>query len=532
MGCRNTINQETRLKRTVVFLIAANGVSLFSGLLRELFVAYILGTSAGADVLALGLFWVESVSVVVLHGFLGYALVPVVARLNAEGKETEIWRLTETLMPWLASVGLPIALVAWWYPGEIAGFLAPGFSPEQQALWAQLLPWTVTSMLVMGLGLILAAVLQARASYWGPTLGRSVFNLVFVIVLLASAAVAVSWSSARCAGIGLLLGSVFYLLLQLHSLWRMGMRWSGPRWWHPSLPDVLTTALPTLLTSLLVTVGMGGGQRYLASTLPEGSIAALSYAQRITGLVSGLSLALLTVSLTEIAREYADRNSVEAGKKAVQSSLSLALAFVVPSAALLIVLARPLCNLLLMRGSYDEHSLEMTLQCVHWFAVALIPGVIWGVLDRTGAATWQPWRSVRVAILQVATVIGGTVILLPHWGMEAIPMAFSGGMIVAAIAGYFTFRQYIGQECLKMLVLSLLKCLMAAIAAGVLVEMGAILLADSWGESTYMLDQVLVLVASTCGFSLIYLASSFALRNSEVRRLILKITQTRPIPNS
>lgn len=512
--------------------MAANGVALFSGFLRELFIAYMLGTSAGADVLALGLFWVESVSVLVLYGFLGYALVPVVARLNADGKAAEIWRLTETLLTWLASVGLPIIMVAWCYPGEIAGFLAPGFSPEQQTLWAQLLPWTISSMLVMGLGLILAAVLQARASYWGPTMGRSVFNLIFVIVLMASTALAVSWSSAQCAGIGLLLGSVFYLFLQLYSFWRMGMTWRVLRWWHPSIPDVLKTALPTLLTSLLVTVGMGGGQRYLASTLPEGSLAALSYAQRITGLVSGLTLALLTVSLTEIARQFADRNSVEAGRKAVQSSLSLALAFVVPSAALLIVLARPLCTLLLRRGNYDEHSLELTLQCVHWFAVALIPGVIWGILDRTGTATWQPWRCVRVAILQVATVIGGTVILLPYWGMEAIPLAFTGGMTVAAIAGCFTFRQHIGQDCFKMLVLSLYKCLTAAIVAGVVVGMGAILAADTWGESSHMLDHVLLLVASTCVFSLFYLALSYALRNSEVRRLILKISQTRFIPNS
>jgi putative peptidoglycan lipid II flippase len=426
-------------------------------------VAYQFGTTATADAFSLTLFYVDGLMAVVLTGLSGYMLVPVVTRLVHQAGPEAGFRLLETCLLWATLLAVPGVVLSWASPESLARAIAPDFSLEQRVPLVALIGLAVTSCALILAGGAMAGVLQARASYAAPVYARAAFSLVTAVALI----VGVGGLGIRAGGLGLCFGALVQLLLLALALSRLGWRPRMPRAWHPALRHALAAGLPTVLALLLTNIVMGGAQRYLSSSLPEGAFAAVNYAQRAVNLVSSLTMALATVSLTEMSLQFsaggADRRTMQVLRDSLESGIFL----LVPLSALLLIASEPIVVLLFKRGRYDLESLALTVSCLRWLALSIVPGLVVAILHRACPAFGRPWRATLVSLVWSLATVAATAQLLSGMGAPALTAGFTAGMVVAAAASVIAVRDLVDRGIFRGVARYLGQMMLLAAAAAI-----------------------------------------------------------------
>lgn len=428
------------MKRSVMLLTLANFVALGAGFVREVTTAYFFGASAAVDAFSVTLLYVDGITAVVFFGLSGYMLVPVVARLTAEGHPEEGFRLMETMLLWLFAGGLPLLVVGMNWPRGLAQLIAPGFTATQSMLLADLLRLAIPSVLLITLAGILAGVLQARAEYYTPTFGRACLSLGVVATL----ALCAGSLGVQAGSIGLIIGATIQFLLLVGALFYQGWHPQFPHWRHPELRVALAAGLPTLLALVLSNILMTGGQRAFASSLPEGSLAAVNYAQRVLNLVTTLTMSLATVSLTELSAQYSAEGIADETRVLLKGSLESGIFLLTPLSFLLFICSEPIITLIFLRGEYNIQSLALTVSCLRWFSLTIIPGMLLAVLLRAYPAFRKPWHVAFISFIWMVATLTATVILLPWLGAMSLPAAYTFGTTVACIASVVGLWKMLG----------------------------------------------------------------------------------------
>jgi putative peptidoglycan lipid II flippase len=227
---------------------------------------------------------------------------------------------------------------------------------------------------------------------------------------------------------------------------------------------------------------VGGVQRALASSLPEGSLAAVNYASRAMNLLASVSVAFGTVSLTELAVQFS-REGVGAGmRRALENSLQGVFFVFVPVSTLMFLLAEPVVAVLFQRGQYDEASLRLTADCLRWYALSGVAGALTAVLVRAAyPAFGRLWRVVLNAGLSGAAAVVVTAGLLRAGaGVVALPIGFSVGMLMNCLVSILGLWDLMGARLVwKLAGYGLRVGLLAAPAAAALLV--ADRLAAGWG---------------------------------------------------
>jgi putative peptidoglycan lipid II flippase len=427
------------MKRAVALLTIASFFAMGAGFLREITVAYYFGTSGDADAFALVMFYVDGLTAVVLVGVASYLMVPVMAKVVQDRGKEEAFRLLETCLLWVSVVGLPLLALGIWRVDDLAVAIAPDLDAARRATLVRLLYFALPTIYLILISGAISGILQARRDYYMPVHGRTLFALTFVAVLPLAA----NRLGIMAVGIGLLAGGVLQASVQLHALRRLGWRarWGRPH--HPALVGAIRAGVPILLALVLTNVVMGGAQRALASSLPVGAFASVNYAQRSLNIVSGLTLALATVSMTELAVQYSAEGVTAGTLAALRETLESGLLMLIPLSALLYIVAEPVIALLFHRGRYDVASVQLTAACLRWFALSVAPGMVLAVLHRAAPTFGRPWRSTATSLLWTLSTIAATVLLLPQLGAEALAAGFAAGTILAALGSVFVLRDLV-----------------------------------------------------------------------------------------
>jgi putative peptidoglycan lipid II flippase len=414
----------------VALLTITSFVAMGAGFLREATVAYFFGTTGDADVFALAMFYVDGISAVVISGLAGYLMVPVVTKVVHEKGAEEGFRLMETCLVWITLLAAPLVALALWRMDFVVTTIAPGFDPARRATLAHLLLFALPACCTILMGGVMSGVLQARRDYYSPVHGRTLFSLATALVLLFAA----ERLGIEAAGTGLLVGGVLLLAMQLRGLRRLGWRPQVPRLHHDALAHAVRAGIPILVALLLINVLMGGAQRVAASGLSAGAFSAVNYAQRSLTLVSGLSLSLATVSLTELSVQFGADGVSERTLALLRETLESGVWMLVPLSVLLLAACEPLVALLFHRGRYDADSVRLTASCLRWLTLSVVPGMVLAVLHRAAPAFGRPWRSTITSTIWAITTVGFTIVALPRLGAEALAAGFAAGTLVAAIA--------------------------------------------------------------------------------------------------
>ena len=374
-----------------------------------------LGTSCVGDTYSTANYVPNIVFEVVAGGALAAFVVPVLAGAVAAGDRDAVARTTSALLTWTVAVLLPVALLGILLaPQVMRGLLGDEPSCEGAvAAGARMLAVFMPQVVLYGVGVVLAGVLQAHRRFLGPALAPLLSSLVVVCAYLLYAAggrtgqvTGLSRTQELVLSVGTTLGVAALALSLLVPLRRLGLRL------RPSLrfpPGVAARArrlagsgvagLAAQQLALLVALRLaaaGGG---------EGAVVVFTVATAVFLLPWAVLAVPVATSAFPTLTATADAGDARGYGAAVSGALRSVLLAMCGAAAVLAVAAGPAAQLLVQGAPGLERSGDLARA-----ATAFAPGLVgYGLLALLARAFYARGQARTPA---VATGVGWLTVAL------------------------------------------------------------------------------------------------------------------------
>jgi putative peptidoglycan lipid II flippase len=429
--------QASSRSRSVGQIASAAGVvgvatllSRVLGFVRDMAVAWLFGAGMVADAFFVAFRIPSTLRELLGEGALSAAFIPLFTRtVQREGRDAA-WALASkvmgTLVVVLAAVtALGILLAPW-----IVQALAPGFAgtPGKLALTATLLRIMFPYIFLVGLTALFMAILNSLGHFLAPALSPTVLNLVIIAAALLVAPA--SENPVLPIAAAVVLGGLGQLLIQVPAAvargWRAGLRVAPG---DPAVREVGRLMLPGVAGLAVTQINVFVGT-LLASLLPEGSVAAMTYAFRLVQFPIGVvGVAIATGALPIMAAAMA-RDAVGDLKRALQVSLRLAIFMGLPAMVGLIVFRVPIVGLLFERGAFGRPATLLTAAILAAYAVGLAFYIANRILAPAFYAMKDTWSPVATGMVAVVVNILASLILM--WPLGAVGLALATAVASAS----------------------------------------------------------------------------------------------------
>ncbi len=421
-----------RIARAATLVMALFVVSRALGLVREMVIGARFGASAELDAYLAAFRLPDLLFTLVAGGALASAFIPTFSERLAHGRVDEAWSLASKVgnLLFLSLVGLAILAGLLARP-LVAHLIAPGFTPEQQALTVHLMRWMLVSTVIFGISGLLMGILNSFHHFLLPALAPVLYNASIILA---------AWLLAPHLGIyalviGVVVGAALHLSIQIPGLVRFRARWyASLSLADAGVREVLRLMAPRVLGLAVVQINFIVNV-FLASHLVEGSISALNYAWLIMLLPQGI----FAQSIATAAFPTFSHQAALGERRAMQHTLgglfSLLIFLTLPAAALLVLLREPLVALLLQRGAFDARATAMTAYALGFYAL----GLVGHALVEVSARSFYAMKDTKTPVIIGVAVMGLNVLLslvlvkpLAHGGL-ALANALATTLEMAAL---------------------------------------------------------------------------------------------------
>jgi putative peptidoglycan lipid II flippase len=346
-------------------------MSRVAGLVRDQVTAYYFGAGPAADAFFVAFRIPNFLRRLLAEGALTPAFIPVfTARLEDSGIESaaklykEAFSLLSLFLIALTAVGVLLA-------PQIVTVMAPGFTdnPEIFRLTVTLTRVLFPYILLMSLTALAMSALNSMGRFTIPALGPVALNLCMIL-----GAVAISPRLERpIMGLaaGALLGGFLQLAIQLPLLKKAGPFIGLSRHFKDrAIWKMLKLMVPAVLGGAAYQISILINTQ-LVSFLPQGSVSWLYYADRLMQFPLGIfSMALATAALPALSKQSAIRDN-EGFRRTLQQTSGLQLLITIPAMVGLMIMSRPLVELLFQRGSFDPNSSAETAKALWAYVIGL-----------------------------------------------------------------------------------------------------------------------------------------------------------------
>ncbi len=330
---------------------------------------------------------------------LSAAFVPVFTELLHEGRKREAFRLAATLF-WVILVVLGALTLVWL---AIAGFVTPLFTGSgiPAALTAGLSRVLFPVVLLLSLTGLLVGILQAYDQFTIPALAPAVWNIVILVLLILLRGQFHGADKVYAYAIAWLAATVVQFLMVAAALRTIEFRLAFSfDWRDPRVRQVALLFLPVTLSigiiNLDIFINAGFGS-LVGSYAP----AAINQAFRIYMLPQGIfSVAVATVLFPTLSR-MAVRRDAKGIRNAVGNGMRQINLLLIPSSALMLVLATPITRLVYQHGTFGASSTHYVSTALFWFSFSLPFAGVNLLLTRTFFAVQRPWIPTKLAAMNM-----------------------------------------------------------------------------------------------------------------------------------
>ena len=510
-------------------LLVATGILLsrIAGLIRDRVFAHYFGNSAAADAFRAAFRIPNLLQNLFGEGVLSASFIPVYARLLAHGDDAAAGRVAGAIVTLLALVVSVFVLVGILATPYLVDVIVPGFAGEKRALTIQLV-----KILFPGAGfLVLSAwclgVLNSHGRFFASYAAPVLWNAAMIATLLGFGGSRGQFPLAETLAWGSVAGSMLQVGIQLPSVLRLAknLRFA----FNVTLPAVRTV----VRNFVPVFIGRGVVQisayvdAFLASFLPTGAVAALSYAQALYTLP--VSLFGMSVSAAELpAMSSARGNSQEVAaylRQRLDTALARVAYFIIPSAVAFLALGDVIAAAIYQSGRFTHNDAIYVWGILAGAAIGLLASTLGRLYVSAYYALQDTRTPLYYAIIRIALGTGlgyACAIPLPaalgidvRWGVAGLTFASS-------LAGWVEFaflrsalNRRIGRTGLSSA--SLVKLWSAAVAGA----FAAWAVKLTVGTQRPILAAVLVLIP----YGLVYVGMTYGWRVPEAKSFLGRLAR-------
>jgi putative peptidoglycan lipid II flippase len=302
-------------------------------------------------------------------GALAMAFIPILSQtLTIKGREA-LWdvfsRVANIAFLGTAILSIFVAIFAEQIVKAEIG-ITPGFTPEIQALVAELMRLNLIATLIFSISGLIMAGLQANQHFLFPALAPIMYNIgqLFGVLVLAPR------YGIHGLVYGVMLGAVLHLVIQIPALAKYKFCWTPSLTINnPEVIEAFKLVGPRLLTMFMIQL-MFIARDNLASRLEqEGAVSALTYGWMIMQVPETILGTAIATALLPTLSEHATRGTWDVFRQTVEKAVRVLIALTLPIAAIMAAGIHPLIRLVF--GGLSEAEAFLLTWTVRMYLITL-----------------------------------------------------------------------------------------------------------------------------------------------------------------
>jgi len=449
---------------------AATLTSRILGLVRDQVQAYFFGTDWRADAFVVATRVPTLLRDLFAEGAMSAAFVPTFTRtLTKQGKDAA-WRLGSQVVNGLLLVTGIITVLGIIFAGPLTASYAEKFAntPGKLELTIQLTRINMPFLMMIAVAAAFMGMLNALHRFFIPATSPAMYNAVFIVsaMILVPAFQRVGIQPVMALSAGMLGGGLAQMLAQWPALKREGYR-------HRFVLDRRDPALREVLFLMGPgTIGAAAAQINLfvntsLATEVSGIPAALRYAFLLMYLPIGIfGVSVATATIPNLAKQGAE-GAHAAMTSTISWAIRLMLVLSVPATVGLIVLARPIVQLVFERGHFDAASTAVTAASLACYA----PGILGYSIVKIASPSFYSLRDARtpliISLITIGANLGLSVWLFHTIGFRGLALGTALAANVNGILLLMALSKRIGGIELGRILNTFARISLASVAMGV-----------------------------------------------------------------
>jgi putative peptidoglycan lipid II flippase len=518
-GLNLLLRRQTNILSAAFVIMATIVFSQVLGLVRQRLLASIFGASNILGVYLASSKLPDLLFQLIIAGALSSAFIPVFSDFLEKDKKEDAHRMGSSLLTMGMILFSVLSVILFIFAQQFSKLMAPGFSPSQIELMANLMRIIIAGELVFIIATFFSAILQSYNHFFIPGFAAAMYNLGIIICIIFLSPTYGIYSAAY----GVILGAFLFTIVQFPLVKKMGFTFK------PSISIKASGVLEVLKLMWPRTISIAAFQLgavltvTLVSFLPDPgrNYAIFDYAQTLYfAPVVLFGQAIAQAAFPVLARE---KNKIEDFKNTFIASFNQMMYLVLPISALLLVLRIPVVRLIFGAGQFDWDATVLTGQTLAYFSISIFAQALVYLISRGFYALHDTKTPLIIGILSTLLMLGFGVIFIfvYHLGIESVAMGYSISSIVEVFALFLFLDKKIGGFNKISLGYSLFKIVVATVCTGFALYIPIKLLDQLVFDTTRTVGLLLLTGISTLAGLLLYLFLTWLFDVKEAKSYIL-----------
>lgn len=443
--------------KSTIIIVITKIISMGLGFMRDMVIAATFGASYKTDA-----YLVANVVPVIIFTTVNSALnttfIPVFTeRLYCSGKKNA-FRLACIIINVVFLLALVVTIGGTLLTPKIISIIAPGFSGKVFQLAVELTRIMFPMIIFLSLSAILSGVLNSFRDFTTPAMVGIPQNLIIIF------SVVFFGHSYGIKGLawGTLIGISSQYLFQMPAIRKLGMRYKMILdLKDPGIKQMGLLIWPILFGSTASQINVIVN-RILASGLPEGSISALNYADRLNSAALAIFAATISAVIYPLLSEHSATGNQSRFRRLAVTSLNVTIFFMVPLAVGIFILRIPIITLLFQRGAFGVNDTQITAIALQYYVI----GMTALALQMVVAKIYYSLQDTRTPMLNGIFTIGLNIclclLLVKSLGHGGLALATSISANIGLLINLYFLRRKMGSIGGFLILQCFLKCLLSA----------------------------------------------------------------------
>jgi putative peptidoglycan lipid II flippase len=511
------MSEKKNIARAAGVMGIATILSRIMGMVRDMVVSRLFGAGFATDAFFAAFQIPNMLRRFFAEGALTSAFVPTFSEWYTQKSKEEARELANVCFSLLTVVMGLVTLLGVIFSPFIVALMFPGFQAEPNKLQLTILLNRLMFPYIFFVSLVALCmgILNTIRHFFTPSISTVFLNLSMIVCALLLRGFFEIPITALAVGV--LIGGILQLLLQLPVLYRKGFPFR-PRFMpsHPAVKRIALLMLPSVfgvgVYYLNITVGA-----ILASLLPQGSVSYLYYAQRLFEFPQGI----FTVSIAQAVLPSMSRQAAAGDMDGLKDSLSfglrLTLFITIPAMAGLLLCATPIFTLLFMGGAFDYAKAVQSAEALYYYSWGLTFVALVRVLVPAFYALKDTRTPVLTAFVAFLLNVGLSLILMG-------PLLHGGLALATSLSAFFNMlfllyylRKKIGPFGGKKIAFAGLKILLATLPMSLVVYL--CMQSIDWSIQGQKLLKGGILASAVCAGIIVFVLFAHLFRCEETARV-------------
>ncbi len=394
--------------------------SVFSALLsyfRFAQITAIFGANWRTDAVAIAMVFPFLVRDVVAHSF-GSAFIPIYSRVMEERGHQGAVDFVNKTVSWLVLISSVLMAILWFSSGMLVKIISPSGSPELLDLSSALLRILLPLVILGTVNGIMANFIKYEKRFttlaFAGVLGLSVSLLCLLLVK--------DTIGIKILPISMLIGSLAEMIFLFAQSYRSGFKIQPSIAGDSHMGDLAKMAFP-VVGGTMIGFFAPIADKMLASFLPESSVTAIDYANRIKNIVLAVVFQPFLIFADLSFSAEAARGKAGELLSALRNNINISSFVMFPTAALLTVLAVPIVSVFFQRGNFTGDDSRYVGYALAFYAPWLAQFGIGSLVSRAFYAQKDSTTPVVIGVVGVIVNILLNLILVGPLGIGGLALA-------------------------------------------------------------------------------------------------------------